>query len=53
MVGTHIDKVNCDYKIEVEWWFAGKSYQSLLKKIVYINTTKKECVKTICNALKD
>lgn len=52
MVGTHIDKVNGNYKAEVENLFAGKSYQSMLNKMVYVDTTKKECVKTILDELK-
>lgn len=52
MVGTHIDKVNGNYKAEIENLFAGKSYQSMLNKMVYVDTTKKECVKTILDELK-
>ncbi len=52
IIGTHIDKAPGNYKSEIESFFAGKPYQSVLKRIVYVNTTKKECVKTILNALK-
>ena len=52
LVGTHIDKAPNNFKIEVESCFAGKSYQSVLKKIVYVNTTQKECVKTILEELE-
>lgn len=52
IVGTHIDKLHSNYKSEIEMYFAGKSYQSVLNRVVYINTTKKECVETILNELK-
>ena len=52
LVGTHIDKAPCNYKVNVESMFAGKPYQRMLNKIVYIDTTKKECVETILNELK-
>lgn len=52
IVGTHIDRVSGNFKAEVENSFAGKSYQSVLNRIVYINTTEKECVLTILNELK-
>lgn len=53
MVGTHIDKVSNDYKAEVEKWFAGKTYQNMLNKVVYVDTTKKECVKEVHKKLKN
>lgn len=53
LVGTHIDKACQNFKSEFECFFAGKSYQSMLNNIVYINTTKKECVETIFNKLKE
>lgn len=52
IVGTHVDKLSGNYRAEVERLFAGKSYQSVLNRIVYVDTTKKECVKTILNELK-
>lgn len=52
MVGTHIDMVSGNYRADIENMFAGKSYQSILSRIVYIDTRKKECVKTILDELK-
>lgn len=52
MVATHIDKCSGNYKAETETLFAGKPYQSLLNRIVYVDTTKKKCVETILNELK-
>lgn len=54
LVGTHIDndKITCNYKSEVEHSFAGKSYQEMLGRIVYINTQNKKCVETIYKELK-
>ena len=52
MVGTHIDLVSGNYRAGVESLFADKPYQSLLKRIVYIDTTKKKCVRTILEELK-
>ena len=52
IVGTHIDKLSGNYKAKVESYFAGKPYRSLLKRMAYINTTKKECVKKIYDELK-
>ena len=52
VVGTHIDLVTANYRADLENLFAGKTYQRLLSRIVYIDTRKKECVKTILNELK-
>ena len=52
IVGTHIDKLSGNYKAKVESYFAGKPYRSLLERMAYINTTKKECVKKIYDELK-
>ena len=52
MVGTHIDLVSGNYRADVERLFAGKPYQSILSRIVYIDTTKKKCVRTILEELK-
>lgn len=52
MVATHIDKCSGNYKAETEILFAGKPYQSVLDRIVYVDTTKKKCVETILNELK-
>lgn len=52
MVGTHVDKVSGNYRADIERLFAGKPYQSVLSRIVYVNTTKKECLKAICDELK-
>lgn len=52
LVGTHIDKAPSNYKSEVEKLFAEKRFKSRLNKMVYINTTQKECVKTILNELE-
>ena len=52
MVGTHIDLVSGNYRADVERLFAGKPYQSILSRIVYIDTRKRECVRTIFNELK-
>ena len=52
IIGTHIDKLSGSYKADIERFFAGKSYQSVLNHIVYVDTTKKECVETIINELK-
>ncbi len=52
IVGTHIDKLSGNYKADIERLFAGKSYQSVLDHIVYVDTTKKECVETIHDELK-
>lgn len=53
MVGTFIDKVPGFEKTQVEKLFAEKGYAGLLKHSVYINTTQKECLKAIMNALKE
>lgn len=47
IIGTHIDKLTGNYQAETESYFAGKSYQNVLKHIVYVDTTKKQCVETI------
>lgn len=52
IVGTHVDKLHGNYQAEIENLFAGKPYQSVLNRVVYIDTTKKECVETILNELK-
>ena len=52
IVGTHVDKLRGNYQAEIENLFAGKPYQSVLNRVVYIDTTKKECVETILNELK-
>ena len=52
IVGTHVDKLHGNYQAEIEKLFAGKPYQSVLNRVVYIDTTKKECVETILNELK-
>lgn len=52
MVGTHIDQTSGNYSADTENLFAGKPYQSLLSRIVYIDTRKKDCVKTILDELK-
>lgn len=52
IVGTHIDMVSGNFKAEIERFFAEKPYQSVLNHIVYVNTTKKECIETILNELK-
>ena len=52
IIGTHIDKMSGNYKAEVEKFFAGKSYQSVLNRIAYVDTTKKECVATIFKELQ-
>lgn len=52
LIGTHNDCAVNNYKSKVECSFAGKPYQSLLRRIVYIDTRKKECVKTILFELK-
>lgn len=52
VVGTHIDKVSGNYRADIENMFAGKRYQSILSRTVYIDTRKKECVKTILDELK-
>lgn len=52
VVGTHIDMVSGNYRADIENMFAGKSYQSILSRAVYIDTRKKECVKTILDELK-
>ena len=52
LVGTHVDCVSGNYISDVERFFAGKSYQHLLDRVVYINTQKKECIKTILDKLK-
>lgn len=52
MVATHIDKQPGNYKAETETLFAGKPYQSVLNRIVYVDTNKMECVETILNELK-
>ena len=52
IVGTHVDKLHGNYQAEIEKFFAGKPYQSVLNRVVYIDTTKKECVETIINELK-
>lgn len=51
IVGTHVDKLSGSYKAEIESHFAGKPYQSVLNRMVYVDTRKKECVKTILNEL--
>lgn len=51
IVGTHVDKLHGNYQAEIEKFFAGKPYQSVLNRVVYIDTTKKECVETIINEL--
>lgn len=52
LIGTHIDQVKGNYNNEVEHFFSGQIYQDLLKRIVYIDTTNKKCVKTILTELK-
>lgn len=52
IIGTHIDEMSGNYKAEVEKFFAGKSYQSVLNRIAYVDTTKKECVATIFKELQ-
>lgn len=52
IIGTHIDKMSGNYKAEVEKFFAGKSYQSVLNRIAYVDTTKEECVETIFKELQ-
>jgi dephospho-CoA kinase len=52
IVGTHVDKLHGNYQAEIEKFFAGKPYQSVLNRVVYIDTTKKECVETVLNELK-
>ena len=52
IVGTHVDKLHGNYQAEIEKFFAGKPYQSVLNRVVYIDTTKKECVETIINELE-
>lgn len=52
LVGTHIDKVaGVLYRSEVESFFASKSYNPLLKRMVYIDTTKKKNVKLVIEEL--
>lgn len=51
LIGTHIDQVSGNYNKEVELYFASKPFERLLKKIVYVNTTDKECVKKIGDVL--
>jgi hypothetical protein len=52
VVGTHIDMVSGNYRADIENMFAGKSYQSVLSRAVYIDTRNNECVKTILDELK-
>lgn len=52
LIGTHVDKALSNYRLEVEKCLAGKRYQSLLDRKVYVDTTKKECVKTIVEELE-
>lgn len=52
MIGTHSDKAHGNYQTEVESLFAGKPYQKMLRKLVYVDTRKQECVKIICDKLK-
>lgn len=52
IVGTHVDKLHGNYQAEIGKFFAGKPYQSVLNRVVYIDTTKKECVETVLNELK-
>lgn len=52
MVGTHIDQVKGHFRTDIKNLFAGKPYQSILNHIVYIDTRKKKCVKTILDELK-
>lgn len=52
LIGTHTDKMSDNFKPAVEQYFAGKSYQSMLDNIVYVNTTKKESCEPILNALR-
>ncbi len=47
LVATHIDKVRGNYIYEVEKYFSGKSYQDFINRIVYIDTTDKNCVKIV------
>ncbi|MDO4949494.1 MAG: GTPase domain-containing protein [Bacteroidales bacterium] len=53
LVGTHIDMAPKKYNVKFEQHFAGKPYIRILYRKVYVNTTQKECVQTILNALKD
>lgn len=52
LVATHIDKVKVNYEFEVEQYFSGKPYQDFIKRIVYIDTTNKKCVKIILEQLR-
>ena len=51
LIGTHIDKAPSNYQSEVEKCFACKRYRDMLKKAIYIDTTKKECVEKVHKAL--
>ena len=51
IIGTFIDKVPGFNSSMVENLFAGKPYAVLLQRSVYINTTQKECLKVINDAL--
>lgn len=52
IIGTHIDKLSGNYKEEIEHIFAKKLYKKMFKHIVYVDTTNKNCVEIINNALK-
>lgn len=52
MIGTHIDKAVGNFKADVEHLLAGKPYQNVLNRIVYVDTTRENCVKTILEGLR-
>lgn len=57
LVGSHIDEAlssdSSDYESKIHQLFADKSYRILLKNIVYIDATNKNCVDKIVKGLKN
>lgn len=52
IIATHVDKVCGNYTNDVLKKFANKPYKSIISNIVFVDTTKKDSVETIGNALK-